>query len=201
MLAEAMARDQRGFVLPAFLSGIWAKLGLVLAILAAAGALVYAVTSYLDGIDARGYERGKKEVHAQYAQRDNQALREVIEERDRLAAEVRRIEDDRSRAVSAAAENYEKGKADGKQELDTAIARVHAGYRLRDPGRRTAGAAGQSAGAVSAPVASTSCGDGAAGAELSEQSSRFLLELAAEADERVRQLTACQAVVAADRSQ
>lgn len=74
-------RRQGGFLLPAF--GPW----LIYAGLAAAAlaALWWAYST----IDGRGYGRGVAETTADYAKRDNQALRDALARVAQLQAEIR----------------------------------------------------------------------------------------------------------------
>lgn len=108
---------------------------------------------------------------------------------------ARKEEQSRVQAVDAIARAYERGKSDGKAAADTVLAGVADGtYVLRDRFRCQA----------PRPAAETPAGPavsgGAEGAGLSGEDVQFLVRFAAEADDVVRQLTACQAVTEADRA-
>lgn len=182
-------RCQRGFGLLAYLIAAAAVLG-----------ALYALVQFVDASweTSAGVAKGKADQDAEYARRDNQALRDAIHARERMQQEKEAIEQRNAALVGAASTAYQEGLSHGKKDVDDAVRRVHAGYRLRDPGR-TAAAAECAAGAAAAPDAGAGRRDGEAGAELSAAASEFLLRIAGEADDVVRQLTACQAVVAADR--
>lgn len=139
-----------------------------------------------------GVIAGKEQQDALYAKRDNVALRRTMEERDRAQRRKEELEAENRKLTLQASANYQKGLEDGKAELDRAVARVRAGERLRDPGTRPTGANG--CGQPAVPEASRTAGGhhGQAGAELSAEASEFLLRLAGEADDRVKQLTAAQ---------
>lgn len=107
---------------------------------------------------------------------------------------ARKEEQARAGVFDAIARAYERGKSDGKAAADSVLAGVRDGtYVLRDKFRCPARPAGQIA---------TGAGsrDDAEGAGLSDTDVQFLVRFAAEADDVVRQLTACQAVIEADRA-
>ena len=174
---------------------------LVYAIAAAAAlAMLYALVSFVDKSweTSAGVERGRSEAFAEVAKRDNKALEDVIVKQRAAESRVAELEAKNAVNVAKASTAYQKGLQNGKAELDSAVARVHAGYRLRDPG--SSGSAANCPGdAPSAPSTATARRDGEAGTYLSSEASSFLLKLAGEADDTVRQLIACQAVVIADR--
>ena len=115
-----------------------------------------------------------------------------------LETAARAAETAHATALSAISTAYE-GKLKNAKDQDTAdVAAVRARtIVLRDPGSRSACPAG---GAVSSPAASTGGRDGSGLGELSPVASGFLLSKADSADALVSQLTACQAVVQADRA-
>lgn len=105
---------------------------------------------------------------------------------------MRQEEHARAGAVNAADVAYQRGLQDGKAAADNVLAGVADGtYVLRDKFRCPARAAEASAG--------PGVGDGRAPAVLSDADVQFLVRIASEADDTVRQLAACQAVVEADR--
>lgn len=178
----------------------------VLAYLLAAAAVVAGLSALYAVVDGRGYARGKSEIETAFARRDNEALRKAIEARAAAEQRVREIEAERSAAVSLAATEFERGKADAQKTVAAAVARVRAGDRLRDPGRAGCSAASP-AGPVSAAKPGAGGGDGRAQARLPEpavgilsaDASEFLVRLAGEADDVARQLAACQRIVEAGR--
>lgn len=120
-----------------------------------------------------GYSAGK-----QYILTENMAA--AIAELKIVRVTEKVIEKD----LAAIDTSYQKGLEDGKKHNDDVLARINAGtLRLYDQNRalRETCAAGNS-----------SVSDGASGGELSVEASRFLYELAAEADRNTEQLTACQ---------
>lgn len=178
----------------------------------AAGAAVlgalYAIYSAIDSswASTAGVDKGKAEIRAEFSVRDAAALAEAHAEKDRAIRDKEAAERKSLEAVTAASTNYQKGLTDGKKTVDAAVARARAGFRLRDPGR-TAGPA-ECPADRGAPAGAAPAGrDGAAGTELpgtasvvlSAEASEFLIRLAGEADDVVRQLNACQGVIMADR--
>lgn len=100
--------------------------------------------------------------------------------------------------LAALAADYEKDleNAENQRKADVAAARSGA-ISLRDPGTGSACAGGSPA---SPATSGAGGGNGQAGGKLSSDATEFLLSEADRADTIVRQLTACQAVVSADRS-
>lgn len=89
--------------------------------------------------------------------------------------------------VTANSDSYQKGLKDGQLKKTNVIARVNDGtLKLRD----------KFAASCPEPVATSNAPSGGRdatpGSELSRQTSEFLIELASEADDVVKQLTTCQ---------
>ena len=183
---------QRGFLIGAALQYI---IGAVV-ILGLIGSIIWWADRNI--ATSAGVKKGEANKEAEYAKRDAKALREAIAAKDKAEKEKAAAEKLNADLVAAASTDYQKGLSDGKKNVAVAIARVHAGYGLRDPGRSAEPAECPASGSAP-PGPGTSGRDGAKGAKLSDQSATFLLSLAGEADEVVRQLTACQGVVSADR--
>ena len=170
---------------------------------------VYALLHFIDATWATsaGVSKGKAEESALYARRDNEALRAALAAKTAAEARVAALEAQNAADVTAAATTYQKGLKDGKANVDAAVARVHAGYRLRDPGVRAGCAPDGPRDSASQAVAGLSGRDGAAGSELSqsaagvlsETASEFLVRLVGEADEVAKQLHAAQQIIIADR--
>lgn len=100
-------------------------------------------------------------------------------------------------ATTAASTKYQKELRNVRVKKDRVIADLRSGaLRLRVP---VTSCQDSDRGRTPPPGAPTGGRDAAPRAELSETAARFLTELAAEADEVVLQLQACQAIVRADR--
>jgi hypothetical protein len=89
---------------------------------------------------------------------------------------------------------YQRGLQENQNAKDAAVAELRAGRRLFIGAQCPAGGS-----AVPDPAAPAGIGDGGARAELSEPAAEWLVGLASEADAVARQLSACQAVIRADR--
>lgn len=125
------------------------------------------------------------------AERD-QAQRQVAQAQSYAAAQkhARAVEHSAAARDAAASAQYQKGLQDGKQELDDAITRLRATLRLREQQLATARAGNLPAAAAGA----VRC-DGEARADFLAAHGEDALRLAAEADDVVRQLSACQTVL------
>lgn len=95
---------------------------------------------------------------------------------------------------AAASAEYQKGLEDGKSELQGALDRLGAALRLRE--QQLAAARTRN---LPAAAACASGRDASASAEFLAAHGVDAERLAAEADDAVKQLAACQAVVASDR--
>lgn len=134
------------------------------------------------GVDSERVIWQARELRAQ--QVANTKYREL----DSRYRSMERVGAEHLAAVSAA---YEERLNDAQDRTQHLAAAARAGdLRLRDPGARTEHACG---GDASPAAADPGQRDGEAGAELSAAAAGFLLELTGEADQRVEQLTACQA--------
>lgn len=107
---------------------------------------------------------------------------------------ARTVEHKVAASDAAASNDYQKGLEDGKNELQAALDRLGAALRLRDQQLAAARAGHLSA-------ASTGAGrpDASAPADFPRAHGDDALRLAAEADDVVRQLTACQVILVNDR--
>jgi hypothetical protein len=164
----------------------------------AALGLVYLLAQWVDDnlVTEAGVKAGGERRDAEYQKRDAKALADALAAKKRAEEDKAALEKTNAELLAKAGADYTKGLADGKVDLDRAIARARAGARLRDPGR-TAGATVCPGGATAEARPGAGGGDGAKGAELSLAATEFLLGLAAEADDVVRQLTSAQAVIRA----
>lgn len=160
------------------------QLLVVLAIVGAMTGLVFAWKSYTDGLDAKGYERGKTEVSAALALRENT---ELVEVNLRLVAAQKTAHDLTVRAAreladSEARHNKEKENAEARTDALVTAAR-HGELILRDSGERPAVVGTD--GDRGAPGGGAAAGPGAGeagGAQLSGAAAAFLLSLTGEAD-------------------
>jgi hypothetical protein len=131
--------------------------------------------------------------------------REVLVDLDRqhreklqtMTDEVRATERAHVDAMAALDARYNQEMTDAKRETETLAAAVRAGeLRLRN--RFTCPSTSASAGVPAAGTGS-SVNPATASGGLRNEDAELLIRLAAEADDVVRQLTACQAIITADR--
>ena len=166
-------------------------------VIAAICALIAVVFGVYKHIDAVGYERGVSEERVKWQDRANKELAAANAEITRLNALYRGLEKKSADDSARIATKYEQEVKDANANLERYVADVRDGrIVLRDPGAATAQAGGGAAPAAGSPAGG---GDGRPGAGLSAAASEFLLRLTGEADTVVRQLQACQQVVASDR--
>lgn len=129
--------------------------------------------------------------------RENTELRDVNAKIKTLEEGNRKAEQQHATALASVSTDYERKLSDANKQRAADVAAVRAGnLRLRDPsatGLRACGSLGVEVGA------SPGRRDGGTAGELSAEASGFLLDLASDADDVTRQLTACQAVVVKDR--
>lgn len=168
-------------------------------ILIALVALVGMVKSYLNGIAEEGYKAGVNDERAKWLAREAKELAAANAEIDRLHREAREEEEHHAEMLAAVSKDYEKEIGNAKRTTKLALDAVRSGSLvLRDPGR-TSGCESPRLGPTGEATATAGKRDGPQGADLSATASVFLLELTGEADDVVRQLTACQAVILSDR--
>ena len=142
----------------------------------------------------QGYRLGGDHVRAEYAARDLKAANEAAALTKATEEKYRAQEQAHSQAVAQIANDYEWRLTDAQAKTTLALNAIRSGgLRLRDPGAQACGDT-----APGTP-ASTSGRDGASAGGLSNQASEFLYSEAARADSVVLQLSACQAVIQADR--
>ena len=164
-----------------------ALIGLVLW-LAPAGA----VYLYMLGKSADEFSRGKAEVQAKWDAAAATAKAEV--EAAALAAREKEARD--RAAFDAALTLLELETANARAELEQDLADLRTdNARLRVRGRFQC----PTAAGVPGDAGRASGGDGSAQAGLLREDAEFLLRIGREADEVVRQLTACQAILTEER--
>lgn len=113
----------------------------------------------------------------------------ALKEQDKSAAAAREQEQAYAAAQIAASQKYQQEIKNVATQKDRVIADLRAGaIRLRDPGRQYP--TGENV--LPATAAAASGCDGAAGGELSQPLSEFLVAAFSEADAITHQLTACQ---------
>lgn len=159
--------------------------------------VVVAVIAGLYSFGAECYSNGQTEERAVWQQRENTTLLAANARIIELEAAARRTERLVGDALANASQTYQESLTHEKTVHERTVADLRAGHRrlrielvsrppaIGDPSSPTA-------------TAATGC-DGATFGELSTASAEFLVGLANEADTVVHQLTACQAVVIADR--
>lgn len=170
---------------------LWAKI--LIPLLLAAAAVLY--------IHAYGHQQfvlGEKAERAAWLARENAQLTKANAKIKALEEKYRQQEQDAADAIAVISTNYQKDLSNVKAEKDRVIAGLRGGtFRLRIPVAARFGAGRGTAAEVAAPA----CGrDGEARTELPIEASEFLVGLTSEADEVVKQLGACQAVINADRT-
>lgn len=177
-----------------------AWIGLVKLLAAVAGAGLLWSAFYTHG--EQQYQAGRQDGLNAWLKRDNDALRQANQRISTLEQEARDQERAHGQAMDAIAVQHQKDLKDARTEQDRVIADLRArNLRLRVPVVTTASAACRGGGAGIEAGPGTGQRDGEATAELSDAAAEFLVGLASEADDVARQLSACQAVVIADRQQ
>jgi hypothetical protein len=160
---------------------------IALALIAALSGLVYAGKSFVDGLIEEGYARGRSEVRAEVAQRDNAQYAAVVEKL--RVAQVGREMAERKAAAALEAQRakFSQEKKDADLRTKKLVAAAAAGSLvLRDPGGSAVGPAGGGRGPEGTGGAAAGGADGAGAGGLSGEASVFLLTLTGEADERAR---------------
>ena len=121
--------------------------------------------------------------------RDNKALVEASDKLEKAQARVAALEREDALSKAAASTKYQEDLKNVEDKKNRTIADLRAGLvRLRDPGRQHQ----SNPGVVPERGPGDSGGDGKAGAELSGETSEFLVSEATRANKIVLQLTACQ---------
>ena len=160
------------------------------------GALVIWIAS-LVGVGYWQNGAGHVAERTTWQTRENTDLRAANFKIITLEEGSRKAEQQHATALATVSSDYERKLSDAnKQRAADAVALRAGTLRLRDPsaaGTHACGGLGIEVGAGAGRR------DGGAPGELSATASEFLLELASDADDVVRQLAACQAVVVKDR--
>lgn len=169
---------------------VWAK---ALGIVAIAVGIIFAISAYNGWL----INIGKTSERAEWLKRENTELTTANARIKTLEDEARAAEQSHGKAMVAASTQYQKDLSHEQATKDGVIADLRSGARRLRIELAAAKATGGSA-TAQAGAGPGRC-DGGTTAELSESAAEFLVGLASEADTVVHQLTACQAVVTADR--
>ncbi|BCB28409.1 hypothetical protein SKTS_32950 [Sulfurimicrobium lacus] len=165
----------------------------------AAVALIAAVVAAFYAYGQQQFGLGMTSERATWLARENGALTKANGRIKELEEQARTREHEHAQDMAVASAKYQEDLKHEKAAKDRVIADLRRGdLRLRIPVTCPVPAAGDRTAALGTGPAGR---DGETRAELSVEASEFLVGLASEADEVVHQLTACQAVVNADRKQ
>lgn len=161
------------------------------ALIAALGIVAYK-------LDNNGYKRGLSECQAAFAKRDNEALSKALSDLSTATKKVRDLEIRSQEDQGKVAKTLQSEIKKVTNEKDKTIAALNDGsLRLRvELASRPSEGSGSSSGSVSS---SGQLNNGPTTAELSGKTSEFLVSEASRADSIVKQLTAAQAALLADR--
>ena len=145
------------------------------------------------------FSLGEATEQARWVARENAALRAANEEISQLNTQAREQERQHAEAMAHISTQFQEQLQHVKSQKDSVIADLRTGaVRLRIP--VTAPSTSAACGGIPAEAFASAAGrDGETRAELSAEAAEFLVGLASEADEVVQQLSACQALLQADR--
>lgn len=178
----------------------WLYLIGLVALIAVTWGLIHAVTSYIDGVDAKAYKRGADEVRKEVALRDQSALQKANARIVELTVLVRAAEQEGQRKLDLIAQQSEKDRANAKVRRDRDVAAARSGTLvLRDPGTVTTCAASGDRSAGAETLAGAGVGDGGTPGQLSGPVTADLFALVDDADDLAKQLASAQAVIRQDR--
>ena len=189
--------QQRGVISPEFIVG---GISLLVIVGILSGAVLY--TQHVrSSAHADGVSEGRKAALLEVAKRDNEQLVAAEAEIARLT----KAKDALERDAAARVAQIDKEGRDALKALEGQHGRfldnLFAGrVRLPGSGRADASCPGGRDDRPAALAGAAGVGDGAAGAELPAAAGRFFGTEARRADAVVVQLTACQAIVRADRA-
>lgn len=143
-----------------------------------------------------GMELGEDRANARWLVKENKEVAAANDKIRALLTERREKEAAHTKAMFSVDAKYQGERDVLKNETNRLRAAIRDGsLRLRNHTRGES----PSGGAPSEALASACQRDGEAATQLSAAASEFLVELTGEADEIVKQLTACQEVIEADR--
>lgn len=140
---------------------------------------------------------GKQAERSAWLARENTQLVAANAKIKQLQEQYRQQEQDAADAIVVISKNYQEDLKHVKADKDRVIAGLRGGaFRLRIPVAAPVPTLGSAAAEV---AAATGRRDAEARAELSVEASEFLVGLASESDEVVKQLGRCQDIIKADR--
>lgn len=145
------------------------------------------------------FSQGEEAEKSRWLARENIQLRAANEEISQLNTQAREQERQHAEAMAHISTQFQEQLHHVKSAKDSVIADLRAGaVRLRIP--VTSASASAACGGIPAEAFASAAGrDGETRAELSAEAAEFLVGLASEADEVTQQLSACQALLQADR--
>lgn len=150
------------------------------------------------GVGVWQHKAGVNSVNAAWQAKYTKEVENTAAQIQTLQNAARATEQAKAAELTALAATYEQEKQNAKRKTDTVITDLRSGaVKLRDPG---AYSLLSDCSACAGTTPASRLGNGETGTELSATTSEFLVTLTGEADEVVQQLTACQAVIEADRN-
>jgi hypothetical protein len=160
------------------------------------GLIVFWLASILGAEQYGDHARGTKDDLA-YQKRDNQTLTAANAKILELQTKYQQELLDHANNLTAIEAKHAKENKDAQNITNSLIADIRNGnLKLRDAEATSIPSGGRTTEQATGPA----CGcDGTQGGQLSGKASEFLLSLTGEADDTVRQLSACQAVIVEDR--
>ena len=162
-------------------------------------AVLAALFGMYQTIDHRGYERGVSETTDKWNVAQAKLNAATTKREQELDGQYRAKEVAWTQLVNQMQADHQKELANEQKQRDADVAAVNSGLiKLRDKYAACSTATRRSE--TSSATASSGVGNAEAGAELSKEFTQFLLGEANRADQIVKQLTACQAIVVADRN-
>ena len=186
---------QRGFGL--------IELGIALAIVATVTALAFAVRSWVVDYNEGLREEGRKEVREAYQKRDNEQLRAVMAERDRLLKEKEATEARHRAALAQKEADHAKKQAQRDADYDSFLADLAAGRVVfRQPGQAGSCPSGGDPGGAGPAAADPGGGNGPVGGRGlrgQDEDALFLLAEARRANRAVEKLNLCRSVLEEER--
>lgn len=174
-----------------YLIGLIVVLGLV-------SGIVYGVTSYINGVDAKGYARGRQEVEAAWQEREAKINGEAAARIAAADARVREAERRGAQDVADVRTEYQRLVKGKDNALQIALNSLHAGtgglfVNAQCPDTAGAAPGGNAPGGTAGAAARA---DGTRRAELSAADSEFLLTLGSQADTVAIRLGKAQDLIA-----
>lgn len=145
------------------------------------------------------YKNGVQAERVVWQKAENKALQITLADLQATQEKLRIAENNHAVQLNHVSQTYQEKLTNEKQKLNNVIASYRAGtLSLRD--KHATSDAPACAGIPAKTGTAASGRDATEGAKLSQPLAEFLIGLASEADEVVQQLTACQAIVNADRA-